>query len=296
MQLCMKSKIECSRGGSKMSKLWKNTLGFVLSFSLLMGNCIFVSAEEREELREQQFENYEKTVEMLFRENKLTNMQEEKVAADLEILRNVGISIGSVEELQVKQSEIIYKMVFDEKTVNEIKLDVNEDKDVIMNVSENNITNELIFMADGSLYLDGKKVDVKNSEITYELMPRTGGFEWYSESDAPSYLQNASYGSYTLTAQAADVQLATKIENITYAACVAALTYSSGIYGAFVGFGVSAFRELQTENPDATDLSHKVYTAKCPNNPRYLKRKTYVYTEKNYGGTMVISYSYGVLI
>ena len=163
-------------------------------------------------------------------------------------------------------------------------------------LSENDLYNEFVIKADGTKYLDGKRV---GEELQVESMnhnQRTGGFIWYEDADAPAYLVNAVYGTYTVTESNFNVPLTAKLNEIAFEAFQMLLETYSGLTSIFIDMTFSIFMSLKTESPESTSLSYKTYTAKCINEVRYLRRYTALYPEKNYGGTPRYWYRYGVLI
>ena len=297
-----------------MKKITKRILALFISISIIISNSGSVFAADSDEIQRADIDVVSEVVERIKLNETLSESQEKAVVEEIEILDYYGFPIKSVIDISLEDDEIIYEMLLIDEIINTVRVEM-KDEEVLFDIKEGEIHNTLIYKTNGTILLDDNVVEitmgteveqeVENFENTrsitlennaMDVMPRTGGFQWYSASDAPSYLTSATYGTYTNTANVANVNLNIALENIALATIVSALTTSSSLAGAFVGFTITCLHELRRYNESSTKVSHKVYTAKSSDSPRYLKRKTYVYANTNYQGGYTTCYSYGVLL
>ena len=174
-----------------------------------------------------------------------------------------------------------------------------------MNVAEGDKKDELVFSADGSVYLDGQKViyeteEINSSELSDQanddsvLTPSAGGIKWYAASKAPSKLKKASYKSYSVSWKCSSLKLQKALKDISYSTLCGLVT--AGPIGGAVGFSTSAYWQITNADKSSKNISYIDYTAKAKNNPRYFKGRKYVYSKANYKGTKTTSYSYGIML
>ena len=259
-----------------------------------MGNILL--AEANEPLGCKNVRTKEQVLESLVKQNSLTKEAEVSVSTDLHMLNDYGATIECIEDVRVQDGNNIFLLKLDETTTCELEIEQTVANDVLVKVSENDIYNEVLFKADGTIYLDGIKV---SQELETEAMSnnqRTGGFVWYTVNEAPTYLLNASYGAFTVTQQSANIALTKALSEIAYETFKMLMQRVADLVEELVDMTFTIFENFRIENPYSDALSYKVYTAKCTNNVRYLKRCTTLYPKKNYNGTPRSSYRYGVLI
>lgn len=299
-----------------MKKIAKRILVLIISISIIISNTSSVFATSSDKTQKLDVNAVSEVVEGIKSYETVSVSQEEVIVEEIKILDFYGFPIENISNVSIKGNEIIYEFLLTDEIINTIRVEKKEDE-VVLDIREGIIHNTLIYKTDGTILLDNNVVEITISDelehsfvnenlentraITLEdssadIMPCTGGFNWYSPSDAPSYLKNASYGTYTNTANVANVNLNVALENIALATIVSLLTSSSSLLGTFVGFTMTCLNELRRYNENSTRVSHKVYTATSSDSRRYLKRKTYVYANTNYQGGYTICYSYGLLI
>lgn len=274
--------------------MYKRILSLFLVAALFIGNFSF--AEAKETIPYENSETKEEILENLASKKKLTEKQTSQLSETLQILDNAGATIECIEDVRFEGEKILFVLELDESTTSELEVKKTITNDVIVNVVENDIHNEVILKSDGTRYLDGKKIDGELVVNTTSVGARTGGFNWYKYADAPSYLINASYGSYTLTQSDANVPLTNVLKSIAYESFKMVIAAYSGLSPEFVDMTFAIFDALRTNSPNSDALSFKVYTAKCTTNPRYLRRYTDLYPKVNFQGTRQTSVRYGVLI
>ena len=110
-------------------------------------------------------------------------------------------TVENIDSVDTKKDNIVYELSLDNGVIDKVSVDTESDGTITMNVTEDNKKDELIFSADGSIYLDGQKViyeteEINSSELSNQaeddsvLTPSTGGIKWYAASKAPSKLKN----------------------------------------------------------------------------------------------------------
>jgi hypothetical protein len=261
---------------------------------LLLGNTLLAEANETTVYENSRTK--EEILECLTKKNLLTEEEAVKVSEDLQILNDNGATIGCIEDVRMKDGNNIFLCRLDETTTSELEVEKTSTNDIVIKISENDIYNEVVIKPDGTKYLDGKQI---GQELVTESMnsnQRTGGFTWYEDAEAPSYLLNAVYGTYTVTERNVNVPLTNFLNAITYQAFKMVLAAYSGLSLTFIDMTFRIFDVLRTDSPNSDALSYITYTAKCINNVRYLRRYTVLYPRGNYGGTPQYSFRYGVLL
>ncbi len=299
-----------------MKKITKRILVLFISISIIISNTGIVFAADSDEILRVDIDVVSEVVERIKLNETVSESQEKVLVEEIEILDYYGFPIKSVIDISLEDDEIIYEMLLTDEIINTVRVEM-KDEEVLFDIKEGEIHNTLIYKTNGTILLNDNVVEitvdtvVEQEEVvenlentrfitlennTMDVVPRTGGFQWYAENNAPSYLKSATYGAYTNTANVVNVNLNIALENITLSAIVSALTSSTTLVGGFIGFTMSCLHELRRYNESSTKVSHKIYTAKSSDSPRYLKRKTYVYAETNYQGGYTTCYSYGVLL
>lgn len=250
-------------------------------------------------------EPIDQVVETLMEDNTIAPKYEKVIEEDIETLDSLGLPVENIDSVDTKKDNIVYELSLDNDVIDKVSVDTESDGTITMNVTEDNKKDELIFSADGSIYLDGQKViyeteEINSSELSNQaeddsvLTPSTGGIKWYAASKAPSKLKNASYKSYSVSWKCSNLKLQKALGNITYSTVCGLL--KEGPLGGAAGFATAAFWELVTADKSSKNISYIDYVAKAKNNPRYFKGRKYVYSKANYKGKKTTSYSYGIML
>ena len=224
---------------------------------------------------------------------------DKKIQQDFEIMERFGLDTSKIEPVIENGAITSYhlEVADDVKDVINVK---DTGTELIMCVAEGDLYNELIIKEDGKVILDSQEVKYETAMLTSfdisesNVLPRTGGIQWYSSNDAPSYLKNASYGSYSAGWRVANIDIGRSLNSIAYATFVGLVT--AGIEGGVIGFVSTAFWELVNYNPNSSHVSYIDYKARSNDNARYFKARRYTYAEANYQGGCVTTYSYGVML
>lgn len=263
-------------------------------------------AEENSGHMEQEIgvESLDNVVDSIVEENKIPFKYEESIQGDIEVLNDLGIAVENISDVTFEDDDLVYTLSVNDSVKDIIKLDIKSDGTITMSVEEESKKDRLVINSDGSVYLDGKKMEYESEEILLPapladrehdsmLMPSTGGIKWYEESKAPSKLKKATYGSYRETWRCSNLKLQKALGNITFATICGLVT---GISGGVLGFSSTAFYELLNADKSSKNISYIEYTAKAKKNARYYKGRKYVYSKANFKGKKTTSYSYGIML
>lgn len=279
-----------------MNKKFRRIMALLTSLTMLAtsGEYVFASSNQSGTIRK----TADEVVRDIVVDTDFTQGEREKIKEDIELLEGMGIEISAISSVSV-EDEFVYYLPVKENLMDEIVVE-NNNGDVIMNVVEGDIHNELIIKSDGTMFLDGKEVIFETETINLgsvsgqTITPKTGGIQWYAPSDAPSYLKDASYGSYSVSWKCSSVNLQKSLSSIAYATFMGVIT--GGLLGGVLGFTTTAFYELITYNPNSTCVSYIDYVARGSSVARYYKGRRYTYAAKNYEGKKTITYSYGIML
>lgn len=292
------------------NKSVKMFLGIMMSVIVATISIPVVNAQEALPAGE---ENVDAVVRNLVEETEELEGLEEEVYDDLEVLGSLGLAPEIVEGAQVEGEDVIYTYKLSDDCINEVAVEQTDDA-VIMQVTEGEIQNEVVFNDDGSVYLDGEEViyemeesgeDVTDSNVQDaetiedmsdeggELMQSTGGWKW--STSKPSKIKK--YGSYKLNWKCASVKLAKKISETATTALLSLLFKNSDMGKAASNF-ISDMDALKKSDPYSKGLSYKTYIAKAvsPKDNRYCKAKTIMYSKVDYKGTSKTRYLYGTMM
>ena len=270
--------------------------GFIMSIVLMVTimPVSYVNAEDKFDEKKGN-EVVDDVVETLVGDNPEFEDMEDALYDDLEEMEAIGLDLELLDKANFKDNKAIYTYTFQNDCTDEIMLEQN-DKSVIMNISEGEKQNNLEIKDDGNIYLDGEKIDIEtmendadNYEQDDELKQSVAGcyWNWYSKSKAPSHLKKASYEkSVHNSYKVKNVKLAKAVKSITTAAFIAILAAATnGIElaslakAAASGVGTSALQWLVEKDPNTKNISikDKIYMGKCR---RYYKcvRQTWAVT------------------
>lgn len=132
----------------------KMFLGIMMSVVVATISTPVVNAQEAVPVGE---EDVDAVVENLVGETEGLEGLEDEVYDDLEVLSSLGLAPEIVEGAQVDGEDVIYTYKITDDCVNEVSVEQTEDA-VVMQVTEGDIQNEVVFNDDGSVYLDGEEV------------------------------------------------------------------------------------------------------------------------------------------
>ncbi len=305
------------------NKSVKMFLGIMMSVIVATISIPVVNAQEAVPAGE---ENVDAVVQNLVEETEELEGLEDEVYDDLEVLGSLGFDPEIVEGAQVDGEDVIYTYKITDDCVNEVAVEQTEDA-VVMQVTEGDIQNEVVFNDDGSVYLDGEEViyeieeadadavdsniqdavgevavdsDIQDAETIQdmdaedsELTQSTGGWKW--SASKPGKIKK--YGSYKAGWKCANVKFAKKIRDIA-ASTLLSLLFKNRDFGKAASNLISAMDALKKSDPYSKGVSYKTYSAKAvsPKDNRYCKVKTVMYSRVNYKGKSKTGYLYGTMM
>lgn len=305
------------------NKSVKMFLGIMMSVVVATISTPVVNAQEAVPVGE---EGVDAVVQSLVEETEELEGLEDEVYDDLEVLSSLGLAPEIVEGAQVDGEDVIYTYKITDDCVDEVAVEQTEDA-VVMQVTEGDIQNEVVFNDDGSVYLDGEEViyeieetdedavdsdiqdavdeddtdsDIQDAETIQdmdaedgELTQSTGGWKW--SASKPSKIKK--YGSYKASWKCANVKFAKEIRNFAASTLLSAL-FKNEPFGNAVSGLISAMDALKKSDPYSKGLSYKTYIAKAvsPKDNRYCKVKTVMYSRVNYKGKSKTGYLYGTMM
>lgn len=305
------------------NKSVKMFLGIMMSVIVATISIPVVNAQEAVPAGE---ENVDAVVQNLVEETEELEGLEDEVYDDLEVLGSLGLDPEIVEGAQVDGEDVIYTYKITDDCVNEVAVEQTEDA-VVMQVTEGDIQNEVVFNDDGSVYLDGEEViyeieeadadavdsniqdavgevavdsDIQDAETIQdmdaedsELTQSTGGWKW--SASKPGKIKK--YGSYKAGWKCANVKFAKKIRDIA-ASTLLSLLFKNRDFGKAASNLISAMDALKKSDPYSKGVSYKTYSAKAvsPKDNRYCKVKTVMYSRVNYKGKSKTGYLYGTMM
>lgn len=278
-----------------------------LILALSVTSLSFAQSEQIPELANGE-ELVDEVVEEIIEGGDFTTEEELEIADDVEAISEIGLDIGTIENVDASSGELVIAMEVTDEITDEITIDVSDDA-IIMEVSEGDKHDTVVFMDEGAIFLDGKQVTVEtetsigpNANL---VTSETGGVKWYSTSSAPSYLKKAKYKSYSKYPDwtCASVNFHKAISAISYSTAVGIL---AGVKGGFagmaisgaIGFFSSTLYELVNYDRKSQCISFKYYIVRGKSNSRYLKLRRYTWARKNYkpSGKYVTTYEYGLVV
>lgn len=110
-------------------------------------------------------EPIDQVVETLMEDNTIAPKYEKVIEEDIETLDSLGLPVENIDSVDTKKDNIVYELSLDNGVIDKVSVDTESDGTITMNVTEDNKKDELIFSADGSIYLDGQKVIYETEEI-----------------------------------------------------------------------------------------------------------------------------------
>lgn len=187
------------------NKSVKMFLGIMMSVIVATISIPVVNAQETVPAGE---ENVDAVVQNLVEETEELEGLEDEVYDDLEVLGSLGLAPEIVEGAQVDGEDVIYTYKITDDCVNEVAVEQTEDA-VVMQVTEGDIQNEVVFNDDGSVYLDGEEVIYEIEETDADAVD-SNIQDAVDEDDADSNIQDA-VGEVAVDS---DIQDAETIQNM----------------------------------------------------------------------------------
>lgn len=244
-------------------------------------------------------------IKTLIDDNSELEIVEDEVQEDVEALDTVGLNCELIDDVKVDDGDVIYTFAYPDEITDEISVDT-INNDVVLNITEGTVHNEFRICEDGSMYLDGEKLQIKNSEVSERTidevdLPDFEGNLRQSSGEVTNWLtttcpygKKANYTYKLGTAKDPDITFTTAVSNITFSAFMLAMSAALGINPA-LSTGLSyVFSYIRDRNPSTRGLSYKAtnYAHKNYHNTyikpigKYAFRSDYKwYPEKKYKGT-----------
>lgn len=189
-----------------------------------------------------------------------------------------------------------------------------EGDDIVLNIVEDEKENEILFSEDGSIYIDGEKVQISTTDFSdYDAnstdadisdclnLSANNTTTW--EQNSCPYGKKADYSYKLGTVNDKDITLTAAIKNLTFTAFMSILALELGISPALsTGFG-GVYTYINDCNPSTKGLSYKKtnYAHKKYHNTYIKPIKEYVYRsdykwfpEKNFKGAVYAKACYHI--
>ncbi|MDR1017502.1 MAG: hypothetical protein LBM02_02240 [Lachnospiraceae bacterium] len=253
-------------------------------------------------------ENSDKVADELIDEENIKSKQvAEEVKDDVEIVEDIGLPVENIEDVSYEDGEVSYEIALTDDLTNEITVEEQSDGDIVLNCTEGSIENNVIFNSDGTVYIDGEEVTIEieddiidEDEYTEEVLPSTGGLQWYRSGKAPSSVKKASYGKYKEWWRCSSIKLQKRIGSIASSVLLSVISFYCipAKLAAVVSFGglTGALSDLKSNDPRSTSISYIDYVARAKKNARYYKNKRYLYSRKGFKGHRETVYAYGIML
>lgn len=215
---------------------------------------------------------------------KISSSEKDKIQKDLYILNKYGQNVNKIVNIDVGNPENIYNIKYSDDITSEISINENEDGISQLSIVEGN-KHDVVFVKDGDVYLDDKKVEVSNTDENIEVldkdkdtdivMPLADRDSWCVKS--PPYGKAADYSNLIAVYTCPSIRLAKALKTTTQAALITIL-FSVG-YGEF-GL-VALLAGAKRTALEAIALSVITYATTNQSKTEYLSSKTYVRYHKN---------------
>lgn len=234
--------------------------------------------------------------ELIQKDEKL-KVLEDDLCEELATLEKVGLETEFIETTELSEDEIVYVYKLSEEVVNKISIDVLETR-IVLNISEDNICNEVWINDDGTMYIDGKMVGDNDEPIIEaelsddKLSQRSGEVTNWLTSTCP-YGSKSNYTYLLGSKKDSDITLTTAISNLATTAVILILAKEL-VVSAALSTGLSVVVTwIKDRNPTTSGLSYKAtnYAHKNYTNTYITPIKKYAYrsdftwyVKKNYQG------------
>lgn len=282
-------------------KIGRTLLGIMMGVILAVTTTPNVNAEESASLGEEMIDEVVKT---LSNDNPVLEVIEDEVQEDVEILDAVGLNCEMIDDVEVDDEDIIYTFNYPDRITDEISVDA-IDNDIVLNITEGNIRNELKICDDGSMYLDGVKIQTEDDKMSDEIADHSALIDYEERFRQSSgevmnwvttscpYGKKGDYNYKLGTIKDADVTLTATISNLTFTAFMIIIGIELGINPKLSTCLSEVFNYIRTRNPStrglsykATNYAHKKYhnTYIKPIRKRVYKSNYKWYPEKKYKG------------
>lgn len=271
----------------------RKTLRCFMSMVLVVG--IFVTSVpivNAAELKSPKTEQVNVVAQKLIQEDENLKVLEDDLCEELEVLENIGLEPAFIEKTESYVDDIVYIYDYSGGVVNKISVDMS-DIGIVLNIQENNIYNKLQINDDGTVYIDGKRLETNNNSTDVEISPKSGEVMNWVVPDCP-YDSKSSYTYLLGTKKDPDITLTAAISSLATSVVVAIICMELGV-SAGLSTGVSyVVSWIKERNPSTRGLSYKAtnYAHKNYTNTyitpikKYAYRSDYTwYPNKNYAGS-----------
>lgn len=255
--------------------MFKKKLSLLLAAVFTLSSILPTFAEAKQD------EDINVNIEELVSE-KISSSEKDKIQKDLYILNKYGQNVNKIVKIDVGKPENIYNIKYSDDITSEISINENDDDISQLSIVEGN-KHDVVFVKDGDVYLDNKKVEVSNTEENIEVldkdtdiaMPLADRDSWSVKS--PPFGKAADYSKLIEVYTCPSIRLAKTLKATTQAALITIL-FSVG-YGEFglVALLASAKRTAL----EAIALSVITYATTNQSKTEYLSSKTSVRYHKN---------------
>jgi len=193
--------------------------------------------------------------------NKMDKHHKARMQDETEILEAIGFYENMIIDATTdKKDNIIYELQLTDDVISEIIVVENLDG-ILLDITEGNLHDELLFDENGDIYIDGYKVELSIDEEPFDnLEPNASDVTWSNSVFSGSTPYKTSYDSSECKA---DINAGKKINDMT----VGVLSTLISKFSVYIGAGASIFSSLASDIkdvvkrlcPDAAYLSYKVY-------------------------------------
>ena len=235
-----------------------------------------------------------------------------KIAADVEVFEDKMIETERLSIYEVNEDgHVVYSyLLYDDTTVDYIDTWVDEEGGTCLRFNENGLTNILCFKPDGSIYMDGVKIEVVTTSdpiADREILTNiAGGIE--PMANAYSYFSMSPFGNTTFSQYSSSgkmlydstgiTKLANAISKVGVGAVVALVT---NVWGSIVAkLGQVFFKEMITNavvgmintDPSATTIKFVDYRRPHPSNDTLRMMYRHDHSVTSNSGKVVTKYYY----
>lgn len=210
----------------------------------------------------------------------IDSREEERIQQDISILDNYGQNIDNIEKIDIGESENIYTLKFSNGVNSKISNSKHANGINQLSITEGD-KHDTIFIKNGEVYLDDKKVEISASTEEIETsednipVPLADRDSW-SVKYAP-YGSSSDYSKLIGTRTCASITLSKAINSTTQAALITILfSLGGGEFG--LAALATAARRTALESIALTIIQNFTSTQ---GKSKYLSSKTYIYYHKN---------------